>query len=144
MPTVLDQRLLFHGREEITNKIDEIQKRNHKKNISYTQFYISFFCFLLSPPLRTNFSLSLENLPRECPCISNPNYEASFIRKLCKNSKNSLLKIFYIFRLYSDVFQLWGSKSCVLLVVMKEMSQKMLKNSKWIFKKLQITVRRLD
>jgi hypothetical protein len=49
MPTALEQRLLFYTREKIINKIDEIHKRNCKKNRCYVQFSINLpYAFFLS------------------------------------------------------------------------------------------------
>jgi hypothetical protein len=52
MPTALEQCLLFHRREKITNKIDKIQKKNYKENEGYAQFFFIF--------LSLAFFLSLE------------------------------------------------------------------------------------
>jgi hypothetical protein len=68
--TILEWRLLFHGREKITNKIAEIQKKNHKKNRYYTHFLFCFFVpsfsllkknkiFSLKPSFNVQESLNL-------------------------------------------------------------------------------------
>jgi hypothetical protein len=41
----LEQHLLFHEREKIINKIDEI-KKNHKENKCMLSFFISLAFFL--------------------------------------------------------------------------------------------------
>jgi hypothetical protein len=61
MSIALEQRLLFHRREKITNKINEIQKRNHQRLL-----FVLFLFFLpsfVSPQEEQKFSsLKLSNI----------------------------------------------------------------------------------